>query len=335
MIDVNTSDVFPHLPKAPIVEAAISWQAAPAEQLEPKRLHEALKDKLPEYPQVAPQVEVSLEHHVSPEGSRTSQSHAWQAFQIERKDEPYVAQFRKNGLVVSRLQPYQRWSTFRDEALRLWGIYSEIASPPEIQRIGLRYINLVAVDSLDDASGYLRTPPTFPGEPIGSGLPLAQFMHQSRFEIPGHDLQLNLVQTVQPAAPWAQTQVKLNCRLRHLFHRKQGSDGRFPRWKSVRNHALAEEQSVSQHLFRSCGVSIRGVSRCQRSSVGQTAKLQDSSINSCHRSIVVFIAVLRWVPSRLSAVNLPTFTSSVPRRTGMATTLSQLTPTHLRWRRHF
>lgn len=209
MIDVNTSDVFPHLPKAPIVEAAISWQAAPAEQLEPKRLHEALKDKLPEYPQVAPQVEVSLEHHVSPEGSRTSQSHAWQAFQIERKDEPYVAQFRKNGLVVSRLQPYQRWSTFRDEALRLWGIYSEIASPPEIQRIGLRYINLVAVDSLDDASGYLRTPPTFPGEPIGSGLPLAQFMHQSRFEIPGHDLQLNLVQTVRPAAPGRKRKLNL------------------------------------------------------------------------------------------------------------------------------
>ena len=209
MIDIGTREVFPHLPKAPIVEAAISWQAAPVESFDPKRLHESLKEKLPEYPQVTPQVEVSLEHHVSPEGSRTSQSHAWQAFQVAKQNEPYVAQFRKNGLVVSRLQPYERWSTFRDEALRLWRVYAEIAVPPEIQRLGLRYINLVAVDSLDAANAYLRKPPAFPGNPIGDGLPLAQFMHQSRFEIPGHDLQLNLVQTVQPAPPGSKHELNL------------------------------------------------------------------------------------------------------------------------------
>jgi uncharacterized protein (TIGR04255 family) len=209
MIEINPNETFPHLPKAPIVEAAISWQAAPADPFEPKKLHESLKEKLPEYPQVAPQVEVSLEHHVGPEGSRTSQSHAWQAFQLAKKDEPYVAQFRKNGLVVSRLQPYERWSPFRDEALRLWNIYSEIAAPPEIQRLGLRYINLVAVDSLEVANSYLRRPPEFPGETIENGLPLSQFMHQSRFDIPGHDLQLNLVQTVQPAPPGSKQELNL------------------------------------------------------------------------------------------------------------------------------
>jgi len=209
MLNINFEEVFPHLPKAPIVEAALIWQAAPVEAFDPAQLHERLKEQLPEYPRVAPQVEVSLEHHVGPEGRRTSQSHAWQAFQVAKNDEPYVAQIRKNGLVVSRLQPYERWSPFRDEALRLWRVYVEIAAPPEIQKIGLRYINLVGVDSMEASLSYLRQPPSFPGTSIGPGLPLRQFVHQSGFEIPGHDLHLNLVQTVQPAPPGSKHELNL------------------------------------------------------------------------------------------------------------------------------
>ncbi len=209
MIKIDTKEAFPYLPNAPIVEAAIHWQAAPADAFEPKKLHEVLREKLPDYPEITPQVEVKVEHHVGPDGSRSSQSHAWQAFQIGRQDEPYVAQFRKNGLVVSRLQPYERWTTFRDEALRLWACYEEIAAPPEIQRLGLRYINLVSVESTASAGKYLRKPPEFPGDSIGSGLPLAQFTHQSRFDIPGHDLQLNLVETVQPAPPGSKHELNL------------------------------------------------------------------------------------------------------------------------------
>lgn len=209
MIKIDIDETFPHLPYAPIVEAAIHWQAAPADAFEPKTLHEVLKQKLPDYPEISPQVEVKVEHRVGPDGSRSSQSHAWQAFQVGRRDEPYVAQFRKNGLVVSRLQPYESWTTFRDEALRLWACYEEIAAPPEIQRIGLRYINLVPLESSESAGEYLRKPPQFPGDSIGSGLPLAQFTHQSRFEIPGHDLQLNLVQAVQPAPPGSKYRLNL------------------------------------------------------------------------------------------------------------------------------
>lgn len=208
-IEMNIEEAFPHLPNAPIVEAVINWQAAPLDPFDPKGLHKVLKEKLPEYPEITPQVEVKVEHHVGPDGSRSSQSHAWQAFQVGRQDAPYVAQFRKNGLVVSRLQPYERWTSFRDEALRLWAIYEEIAAPPEIQRIGLRYINLVPVISPEAVGQYLRTPPEFPGNPIGCGLPLTQFTHQSRFDIPGHELQLNLVETVQPAPPGSKHKLNL------------------------------------------------------------------------------------------------------------------------------
>ena len=210
-VEMNLDEEFPHLQGAPIVEAAISWDAVAAESFDPKTLHDFLRDRLPEYPQVTPQVEFSLKHHVEPDGSRTAHSHAWQAFQIAMNGEPYVAQFRRTGLVVSRLKPYESWTPFREEAIRLWGIYEEFASPPEIQKIGLRYINLVPVASVSDASRYLRQPPKFPGTPIGggNGLPMSNFVHQARFDVPGHDLQLNLVHTVQAAPPGSGKELNL------------------------------------------------------------------------------------------------------------------------------
>ncbi len=63
VVEVDTNEEFPHLPKAPIVEAALHWQAASADPLDPNSLHQILKEKLPEYPEISPQVEVKVEHH--------------------------------------------------------------------------------------------------------------------------------------------------------------------------------------------------------------------------------------------------------------------------------
>lgn len=82
--------------------------------------------------------------------------------------------------------------------MRVWDIYRQIASPPAIQQLGIRYINLVPVDSIEESQRLLRRPPEFPGE---LDLPLAKYVHQSRFDVPEHHLQLNLIQTVQPAPP--------------------------------------------------------------------------------------------------------------------------------------
>ena len=203
---MNLDEEFPHLPQAPIVEAVIHWQAHPAEPFEPAKLLSQLKELLPDYPHVQPQHEFSLEHRVGPQGTRLNQSHSWQAFQLSSSDGGYVAQFNRTGLVFSRLPPYQRWTPFSQEALRVWGIYRQIAAPPAIQRIGIRYINLVPVDSIDEAHRLLRQPPGFPGE---LDLPPANYVHQSRFDVPGHHLQLNLIQTVQQAPPESDRKLNL------------------------------------------------------------------------------------------------------------------------------
>ena len=104
---MNADEEFPHLPKAPIVEAVIHWQALPAEAFEPGKLLKQLKKHLPDYPQIQPQHEFSVEHQVGPQGAKFNQSHSWQAFQLSNTDRTYVAQFNRTGLVFSRLPPYQ------------------------------------------------------------------------------------------------------------------------------------------------------------------------------------------------------------------------------------
>lgn len=202
---MKLDEEFPHLPQAPIVEAVIHWQAPPREPLEPDALLQQLKEQLPDYPQIQPQHEFSVEHQVGPERAKFNQSRSWHAFQLANPDRSYVAQFNRAGLVFSRLSPYQHWTPFNEEAMRVWEIYRQIACPPAIQRLGIRYINLVPVDSIDETERLLRRPPGFPGD---LDLPLAKYVHQSRFDVPDFPLQLNLIQTVQRAPP--QGNKKLN-----------------------------------------------------------------------------------------------------------------------------
>jgi uncharacterized protein (TIGR04255 family) len=105
-----------------------------------------------------------------------------------------VAQFTRNGLVFSRLAPYENWDQFEAEALRLWQVYQEVAEPSEIQRIGVRFINLIRLDQIEEVDDVLASPPA---APESMELPVREFLQQSRFDIPGHEYKLNVIQTIQ------------------------------------------------------------------------------------------------------------------------------------------
>jgi len=204
--EINLEETFPNLDEPPIAEAAIYWRAEPLTPIKPSELLSTLKERLSDYPNVAPQHELTVKHQVGPQGTQLNQSQTWEAFQLSHQSEPYVCQFRRDGLVVSRLPPYEDWTPFRDEALRLWAIYREITEPPEVKRVGVRYINLVPVDSVSEALELLQHPPEFPGD---LPLPLENWVHQSRFSVPGENLLVNLVQTVQAAPPDGQSKLNL------------------------------------------------------------------------------------------------------------------------------
>jgi uncharacterized protein (TIGR04255 family) len=55
-------------------------------------------------------------------------------------DGKQVFQARIDGFTFNRLKPYDTWEVFREEAKRLWHIYSNLVAP-EIVRVAVRYIN--------------------------------------------------------------------------------------------------------------------------------------------------------------------------------------------------
>ena len=238
---INLDESFERLPRAPIVEAVIHWRAQPAQKLDPKQFLQELKGRLPEYPNIQPQVELAVNHQVGPDGATLSQSHAWQAFQLRTQDGLSVAQFGRNGLVFSRLTPYEKWEPFRDEALRLWDVFREFAAPPEVQRLGVRYINLVPVDAIDEANRLLSQPIHFPGE---LDLPTEQFTHQTRFRIPGREYALNLIRTVQQTPPNADHRINLIVDI-DVFT----TSDKLQNWPEDRDNLLAELRWIKNKTF--------------------------------------------------------------------------------------
>ena len=57
-----------------------------------------------------------------------------------------VVQARLDGFTFSRLKPYDKWESLRDEARELWQHYVQIAST-ERHSVALRYINRIEIPS--------------------------------------------------------------------------------------------------------------------------------------------------------------------------------------------
>ena len=191
---IDLSQTFDHLPSAPSVEAVIHWRARAGRTLEPENFQRQLIEQLPDYPSPQRQQEFLVGGEFGPEGSHLEHKQTWQGFRFQSADKRYIAQFTRNGFVFSRLSPYEDWQTFESEALRLWQIYRDLAEPSEIQRLGVRFINVIRIGELAQLSDVLISPPA---SPPTMGLPIQEFMHQTRFAIPDHGYSLNVIQTIQ------------------------------------------------------------------------------------------------------------------------------------------
>lgn len=194
---IDLTESFEHLPNAPIVEAVIHCRARVEKKLVPSALLEQLKDRMPDYPVSQRQQEIGVNAEIGPEGTALNQSHSWHGFRFQSADKLQIAQYTRNGFVFSRLKPYQDWETFQVEAQRLWSIYCEVAEPSEIQRLGVRFINLIPVEPRE-VGAILALPPC---SPKSMRIPIDTFLHQTKFNIPHHPYELNVVQTIQPPAP--------------------------------------------------------------------------------------------------------------------------------------
>ena len=184
------------LANAPVHEAVIHWRARSETQLNSENLSAALSHDLSDYPAVSPQHELEMEFSAGPQGTSDSQKTHWKGLRLESRDKLHIAQFGRNGFAFSRLKQYDDWTHFTEEAIRLWKIYVEIAEPIEIERLGIRFINMIEIASTAELSTWLSNPPACPAE---LNLPVQNFLHQTRYSIPDHPYGLNVVQMVQPS----------------------------------------------------------------------------------------------------------------------------------------
>ena len=197
---INIDESFPHLPRAPIVEAVIDIRARPAAALEEAGLKAQLEAKLSGYQYLDSMRHVQIQHEVSLKGgvpaSPIIRELDWKGLRFQSGDKKHIAQFNRDGFVFSRLEPYESWKQLFDDGMRLWRMYVELAQPVEIHRIGLRYINRIQLppDELrfDD---YLEAAPM---PPKGMDVPFHGFLHQDTLAVPDYPYAINVIRTIQP-----------------------------------------------------------------------------------------------------------------------------------------
>lgn len=196
---IDLEEQFPTLQAAPSIEAVIHWQAHAGKKLEPESLKAELTRRLPDYPSLEPQhhQDFQIDPTRAPdEPPEIFHRRQWRGFRLQDGQNHHVAAFTLNGVVFSRLQPYEEWASFKAEALRFWHIYLELAEPTVIQRLGVRYINRIPLEAGEQPSKYLST---VPASPPGLALATEFFFHQDTYPVPGYPYAINWVRTIQPA----------------------------------------------------------------------------------------------------------------------------------------
>jgi len=202
-LEINLSENFPHLPRAPIVEGVIDIRAHATMAFEEESVRNAVLLRLSGYSYLdSPR---AFQHDLKIEGDKpphqTIRDLGLKGLRFQSADTKQIVQFNRDGFVYSRLEPYPDWDSFAGEGMCLWRIFKEIAQPAEINRIGLRFINRIELPQdnlrLDD---YIKPAPE---PPTNLGLPFVGFMHHDTLTVPGHPYAINLIRTIQP--PQAET----------------------------------------------------------------------------------------------------------------------------------
>lgn len=152
-----------HLSKAPITEALIDIRVTLPKHTREMDYLAALYEKLlGQYPDKKTIKE--FQYKVDFDRPETEEKRLTElGFRYTNADNTQVIQATLNGLTFSRLPPYEDWTLLRDEARRVWNIYSDYVQPESITRAAARYINnLTFLSPHTDFDHYLNYVPAIP-----------------------------------------------------------------------------------------------------------------------------------------------------------------------------
>jgi uncharacterized protein (TIGR04255 family) len=187
---------FPHLPSSPIVESVIQWTARSSFGSHEQAWQDSFKERLREFPTSFPIHSQSIETMIVADGStQKTVNRPWSGLRLESADKQWIVQTDYQGVVLSRLRPYCGWEEFVAQGLRVWEAYRMCAEPIEIQRLSVRAINVIEVESVEQVRVYLQHPPECLDN---ADLPASGFMYQSLHRMPRFPYQVNVVRTIPP-----------------------------------------------------------------------------------------------------------------------------------------
>jgi uncharacterized protein (TIGR04255 family) len=187
-------------PNAPITEALLDIRVKLPKQVNLARL-EAVQVPIKErYPFKQSRLSGIINVEIKKEASQPEirQSSSPDGFFFASPDKKQILQARLDGFTFSKLKPYDRWETFRDEARELWRLYVETVSPDGITRLALRYINRIEIPlPMRDFKDYILTTPE-----IAPGLPQGMAHFFMRLVIPEEKMKATAIvtQTMEPVA---------------------------------------------------------------------------------------------------------------------------------------
>lgn len=186
-----------HYSRAPLTEALIDIRVELPSEMTLSNLSKVHVGQEENYPRREENIivhgKMSVGAEVGASATQTSNGYRYLS-----KDSRQIFQARLDGFTFNRLAPYETWESFREEAHRLWTIYRSIASPKNITRIGVRYINRLDLPvPIKDFKDYLRTFPE-----ISSGMPQGLSGYFMQLQLPQADLNAMLVlnQALIPAS---------------------------------------------------------------------------------------------------------------------------------------
>lgn len=167
--------------RPPLYEAVFDIRITPNTEIANEELESYHKNVISDYPikQVNTLWEASLQVKLgeSPVVGSKSQSNG---YLFKSEDSNNTIQFRKDGFTLNYVNNYKNWLSFSHEAKKHLSNYLDITKPKLINRIALRYINIIEIPlPIGNFKEYILTVPE-----IAKGLPQSLTELQMRIVIP-------------------------------------------------------------------------------------------------------------------------------------------------------
>lgn len=194
--EINAEESFPRLEHAPIVEAVIQFNAPPTMSFEPALLKSKLQSMFGSV-KITDQMQLEAGFTRSPTGMEVRHKSQWDGLRMTSEGGKHICQWKNDGLIFSRLAPYENWKSFMEGALPYWEAYREIHAPEVIESIGVRFISQIELTADQKVSDFVaKTPPPLKG----LGLRSDSFFHQDSIPVPGQPYEIRLIRTMQRTA---------------------------------------------------------------------------------------------------------------------------------------